>query len=381
MNNADNNNGKELFKLLGDLDENMVEDAWAEHGEEVIIMENRSPLRFVKIAAAAAAIAVVGGGIYGFTKFKNSVGFSPAASEFSEDGSSAAEEFSERIDIDFSAPVITEPVDEPTIFMGFGNDQIMSSDVTRTNTDKKPSEIMPEDVGTIAYCEGFCYFKEPLGVAYDSYHNPEMFTFTGNPDKTDGNSFYGEMPQNTNPWKRLNVGEEMCGLKLKNATTQFKINAPGESWRIEITPEAETFIEFEGQIEIEGILCVSAPNLSNDGGWYKFYPTEDKLPILGCSRKTVMDYRTAYAHETCTVHVVNEYPYIQIDTAFANYDEIDGIDKGDAVFARVTLSNIRYASVTLSNIGYTPDSFVGANMDAVEILSEPIAHVDEWMQK
>lgn len=367
--NSGSNNGKELFELLGDLDEDMVEDAWAEHGEEVIIMEERSPFGFVKLAAAAAAaIAIVGGGIYGFTKFKNSVGFSPAATTISEDESSAAEEFSVP---EISEPEIIEPIDEPTIFTGFDGKQIMSSDVTRTNTDKKPSEIMPEDIGAIVCCDGFCYFREPLGVAYDSYHNPEMFTFTGNPDKTDGNSFYKDMPQNANEWKRLYVGEEMCGLKLKNATTQFKLNAPGESWRIEITPEAETFVEFEGQIEIEGILCVTAPNLKNDGGEYKFYPTEDKLPILGGSRKSVGDYRIAYAHETCAVHVVNEYPSVEIINAFADYDEIDGIDKGDAVYARVTLDDICYSY----------EGFVCANMYAVEILSEPIAHVDEWMQK
>ena len=160
-------------------------------------------------------------------------------------------------------------------------------------------------------------------------------------------------------------------MKLIKATTQFRVNAPGESWRLEISPEDESFIEFEGQIEIEGILCVDAPNLSNDGGSFQFYPTEDKLPVLGTSHKKVMDYRIAYAHETGAVHVVNEYPRITIAKVFADYSAIDGIDKGDAVLARVTLNDIAYSSY----------NSVFANMDAVEILSEPIAHVDEWMQK
>lgn len=363
-------NGKELFKLLGDLDENMVEDAWAEHDDEVIIIEQKSPMRFVKIAAAAAAgIAVLAGGFYGYTRLRNSVGYSPAASAVSDDESSAEE--SSAPEPEASEPEKITPVDEPTIFMGFGNDPIMSSDVTRVSIDKKASEIMPEDIGAFVYCDGFCYFKEPLGVAYDSYHNPELFTYTGNPDKKDSNSFYGDMPQNNNKYKRLYVGEEMCGLKLKNATTQFKINPPGESWQIEISPEYETFIEFEGQIEIEGILCVTAPNLTNDGGYFKFYPTEDKLPILGTCHKKVMDYHMAYAHETCAVHIVNEYPSIKISNVFAGYSAIEGIDKGDAVYARVTLSGIAYDCY----------NSVIANLDAVEILSEPIAHVDEWMQK
>lgn len=378
---TDKKNGKQLFELLGDLDENMVEDAWLDHGEEVIIMEERSPFRFVKIAAGiAAAIAIVGGGIYGFNKYKNSIGFSPAAG-FSDESDISDNEFSEVESSEPEASDISEPevidhiynlpADEPTIFMGFGNDKIMNSDVTRTNTDKKPSEIMPEDWGASVYCDGFAYFKEPMGVAYDSYHNPEMFTYTGNPDKKDGNSFYAEMPQNTNKWQRLYVGEEMCGLRLAKATTQFKINEPGDGGKIEILTDDENLVEFEGRIEIEGILCVDAPNLSNDGGGYKFYPTEDKLPILGGSRKTIMDYHVCYAHETCAVHVVNEYPYVKIEKAFADSSEIEGIGLGDAVLARVTLSDIRYPSA----------SSVHASIDAVEILSEPIAHVDEWMQK
>ena len=364
-------NGKDIFKLLGDLDDGLVEDAWAEHDEEVIIIEQKSPMRFVKAAAAiAAGLALLAGGVYGFSRLRNSVGYSPGASVISDEDDTDTSTVDDGNEEGCSG-VESVPVDEPTIFMGFGNDPIMSSDVTSVSVDKKPSEIMPEDYGVSVYCEGFCYFKEPLGIAYDSYHNPEMFAFTGDPDKTDGMSFQGETPRNTNPWKRLNVGEEMCGLKLKSAATQFRINEPGDGAKIEILGDDDKFVEFEGTIEIEGILCVSAPSFNSDGGLYCFYPTEDKLPILGCSLKTVNDYRAAYAHETCAVHIYNEYPYIQINEAFANYDEIDGIDKGDAVLARLTLSSVTYGS----------GDFVFANMDDVEILSEPIAHVDEWMQK
>lgn len=380
-NKIDSNNGKQLFELLGELDENMVEDAWLDHGEEVIIMEEKSPFRFVKIAAGiAAAIAIIGGGIYGINRYRNSLGYSPA-SGFSDESDISDNEVSDISEPEISTPEISEPevidhiynlpTDEPTIFMGFGNDKIMSSDVTRTNTDKKPSEIMPEDLGTSVYCDGFAYFREPAGIAYDSYHNPELFTFTGNPDKTDGNSFYGDMPENPNKYKRLYEGEEMCGLKLKKATTQWEINDVGEGGRIEIFPEYDTLVEFEGRIEIEGILCVTAPNLANDGGDFRFYPTEDKLPILGTSKKKIMDYHTAYAHETCAVHIVNEYPRVDFYKVFADYNEIDGIDIGDAVFARVTVSGIAYNSY----------NGVIASLDDIEILSEPIAHVDEWMQK
>lgn len=64
-------NGKDFFELLGGLDEDIVEDAWTEESGIVTIVEERGPLYFLKIAAAAAAcIAVVTAGVYGFLRLK-----------------------------------------------------------------------------------------------------------------------------------------------------------------------------------------------------------------------------------------------------------------------------------------------------------------------
>lgn len=74
-------NGKELFTLLGELDENLVEDAWTEESGYTIIDEY-GPLHFLKIAAAAAAcVAAVTVGIYGFMRFNSGNVYLPNESD------------------------------------------------------------------------------------------------------------------------------------------------------------------------------------------------------------------------------------------------------------------------------------------------------------
>lgn len=68
-----NMNGKDFFELLGDLDEDIVEDAWTEESGIVTIVEKRSPLSFLKIAAAAACIALMAAGVYGFLKARTDI--------------------------------------------------------------------------------------------------------------------------------------------------------------------------------------------------------------------------------------------------------------------------------------------------------------------
>lgn len=88
----DNMNGKDFFELLGDLDEDMVEDAWTEESDVVTIIEKRDPMYFLKIAAAAVAcVAVMTAGVYGFIKIKSAYIISPNESGSSYSESSVTE--------------------------------------------------------------------------------------------------------------------------------------------------------------------------------------------------------------------------------------------------------------------------------------------------
>lgn len=103
----DNMNGKAFFELLGDLDEDIVEDAWTEETGIVGIIEERSPLSFLKIAAAAAAcIALMTVGVYGFFKARTLIADPNASdSSYSENSeeSSDAESSLTKEDIKFTA--------------------------------------------------------------------------------------------------------------------------------------------------------------------------------------------------------------------------------------------------------------------------------------
>lgn len=70
--NKNSKNGKEFFELLENIDEDIVEDAWSENSGKITIIEMRTPLGIIRdIAAAAACIAVIAAGIFGFLKIKN----------------------------------------------------------------------------------------------------------------------------------------------------------------------------------------------------------------------------------------------------------------------------------------------------------------------
>lgn len=87
-----NMNGKDFFELLGNLDEDIVEDAWTEESGIVTIIEERSPLSFWKIAAAAAAcIALITVGVYSSLKLRPDDVVSPGESDVTYIESSSAE--------------------------------------------------------------------------------------------------------------------------------------------------------------------------------------------------------------------------------------------------------------------------------------------------
>lgn len=297
------------------------------------------------------------------------------ASELSSESSSSDEDGK-------SAPSV--PSGEPTIFTGPDGKPIYDSDVVKlinyydTDFSKKAAEITAEDEGAQIICEGFQYFKEPAGTAYNSYENPEMF---------DGFEFKGEMPENNNAWKRVNVGDEICGLKLKSAVSQFIIGYGDEndfeergtyynSEKPDVYQYAENgkLVEFEGSITLTGFLSSSARNYYfPDGGFMDFCPVEDKLPIMCYDEfKTKPNTYSVMGGSEAACAVGENCIMINIkqQSDVKNQQEIEFVDDkpgiGDTVFARVTISNITYA------YGY-----YSADFSKVEILSDVLAHEDD----
>lgn len=287
----------------------------------------------------------------------SSVGTSPAKSDTTSvtDGtiSQSAETPSE--------PEFNEiPKGEPTIFTAPDGTQIYSSEITDIEgTTKSIEELTKTDYGTSVLCEGFQYFTQPSGISYDNYQNADMF---------DGIVYKGEISENRNKCKRVNVGDEICGLKLVNGVSEFKIDDYAD------TPEpyfydgylfgdsSERYVaEFEGSIKLFGFIGVTAPNdYEPDGGSLHFTPTESKLPILG--DKPEFFERTNFVGSEYSVYS----DMTDIDCGFIQELQCDtaGLGVGDMAYVCLTLSDIKYKS----------SQSIISEIENIEILSDILYH-------
>lgn len=247
-----------------------------------------------------------------------------------------------------SAPRI--PDGEPTIFTAPDGIPIYTGEITESLDDiRHPISVneLTLDKNSEIFCDGFQFFKEPLGVTYDTYHNPEMF------DELD---FLGEEPRNLNPVKRLYVGDEICGLKLTKAITHFTNQGGSVEYENRITNRSEPIVEFEGTVTLEGFLFITQPNnYEPDGGRLEFTPIEDKLPILGFDRSPGL-----WAVGNGELHVLSNFSGLALTQEKYSYTDIEGMGLGDLALAKVTFSNFCYTNgggcrATLENIEVTSD--------------------------
>lgn len=259
------------------------------------------------------------------------------------------------------------PKGEPTFLIGLDGEPILTSEITRLeNTSKTAETLTKDDLCADVYCEGFAYLKKPSGIAYSTYKNPEMFT--------DG-KFTGEIPENKNPWKRVNIGDEICGLKVKSATSHFQINDSGYTF-----PECYyssldgSQCEFEGTIEIEGFLQVLPDNIqyTAESRLVNFFPCESKLPVGVSYPDSEKGYITTLAEHSLFDHydgdfeIVSECERVLFGTLNEMTCDMDGIGKGDIAYARVTLGNIKLTG-----------GAVDATLEKVERISDILAHDDD----
>ena len=255
------------------------------------------------------------------------------------------------------------PSGNPTFLIGLDREPIYTGEITRLeNTDKTSETLTEEDLFANVYCDGFTYLKEPSGVAYDSFKNPEMF---------DGFDFKNEIPENKNAWKRVYVGDEICGLKVKSASVHFMVNDFDEyKFPEKFLESAGTGCELEGTLEIEGFFQILPNNIQYpfQNELINFYPCEAKLPLsLPNPDKekgivTKLQIHTLFNHNDDFV-ILSENNYIELGYLGEIGCDTDGIGRGDLARARVTLGNIK-----LNGSG------ISASLEKVERLSEILAH-------
>lgn len=256
------------------------------------------------------------------------------------------------------------PVGEPTFFIGLDGKAILTSEITRLeNTDKTAETITKEDLWADVYCDGFIYYKESTGIGFDMYNDPELF---------DGYKFLGETPENTCEWKRAYVGDEICGLKVKSASTHFCVN----DWEEYKFPERYLYsdgciAELEGTITAEGFLQVYNNSIqypdSNELMW--FYPIKAKLPLLPSSTyidkekgyERPFDVHTVFDHLD-DLHFYSEHNQIGLGYLSDAVCDMKGIGAGDIAYVRATIS------------------FNGADdgtLEEIELLSDILAHDED----
>lgn len=280
--------------------------------------------------------------------------FSSSTVQSAEDNKSSSGE-SVSLDEPLVESTPSTPSGEPTFLTAPDGIPIYTSEITKSLDDNgRPISVndLTLDKNSEIFCDGFQFFKEPLGVIYDTYHNPEMF------DEFD---FLGEEPRNLNPVKRLYVGDEICGLKLTKAITHFTNQGGSVEYNNTITNMSEPIVEFEGIVTLEGFLFITQPNnYEPDGGRLEFTPIEDKLPILGFDQNPM----------TCAVGgelwVLSDFGGMALEQEKYSYTDIEGMGLGDLALARVTISNF----------SYTNGGGCRATLENVEVTSDIIKHFD-----
>lgn len=291
---------------------------------------------------------------------------SDSVSTPSSDNESAPQSSKENSPAD-SAP--SEPVGESTFLIGLDGKAILTNEITRLeNTDKTAETLTEDDLWAEAYCEGFAYVKEPTGVAFNSYKNPELF---------DGYFYLGDEVENTNEWKRVYVGDEICGLKVKSAYTHFEIPDFSDRSEDEMLPLSERYLslqntggcELEGTIELEGFLQVF-PNSAmypDTSELVEFLPCESKLPITPSWQGPEDRFTTSVKEQALLDHfgdpgIFGELDSIQFGTLSKMTCDMDGIGHGDIAYVRVTLGNIKCMcggiSATLENVERISDILI-----------------------
>lgn len=267
-----------------------------------------------------------------------------------------------------SEPVTSAPKSEPTIFIGMDGKPVYAHEITELRNDNyEPmplSELTEDSEYASAVCTGFAYLKPSTGVTFNMLDNPDLFGT--------GYEFKGEYPENTNEWKRVNVGETICGLTLTKAETCFSIPDKRDAYSF---PEKyyngfTSSYEFEGELTMTGYFYVDKrdPLYDPDGGMMFFDFGDKPLPLK--ARSTNADesgFDTKFSVSAIygtDIFGASECDFIQFDENFHDTEvDMTGVDIGDLVKAKVTIDRL----VLNSNV-------VFAHLTDIEVLSEPIVH-------
>lgn len=203
-------------------------------------------------------------------------------------------------------------------------------------------------------CDGFAYYSEPRGFSYNSVDNAELL------DKENWRFNVDELP--TPEYKRCEVGDTVCGLKVTYASAMFgTANAdmnfvfPDDSiilGRELNIPEVFFLggsISFEGSLDMTGYIFICPEDEGyNARGDILFTPDKEScvLPVVNFefnSEKGIFSRSYTVTHDG-EFFYMSEYPSIYAGNIFSSELDFADYPIGEPIKVKLTADNINMSS-------------------------------------
>lgn len=245
-----------------------------------------------------------------------------------------------------SEPTISttsEPDPRETFIIGVMGEKILTTEISavfsNNGAELTPAELTRETFSAVL-CDGFAYLAEPSGLARNSVDNADVY---------DANTlqFSDVTPELVSDFKRVNVGESIGGLTLKEAQVNF---ASGAEMGLPDVAFVYGSAMFEGELTMTGYISRAAEDSYNFmTGDLMFVPSngESTLPVMSYTYDSQLGYCHApqYVSSGSGFTWYNEFGYIYLGNAADTTADISMIpDDGSFVKVRVTFDNLIMSS-------------------------------------
>ena len=283
-------------------------------------------------------------------------GVSSENSVSSESSSDVPDNSDSSTSADESTPQSSEENGDPnaTFLVGLAGDTIMRSDLsmifTNDGTDGS-AETLSEENFSAVLCDGFVYLAEPTGICRTNFDNEDVFD-------SESIRFKDISESSQKGYKRVSVGETICGLTLSEAQVNFARGNDSVEYTlgdgsIKLGSELgfpEIYFmggsaSFSGQVTLMGYISVAAEDdFGLMGGDIVFVPSdcECMLPVMGYRLDPdigIVHFQRINSHNGLVWE--NEYGSIFLGNAADTTADLSDIpDDVSFVKASVTLDNI-----------------------------------------
>lgn len=245
-----------------------------------------------------------------------------------------------------SEPTISttsEPDPRETFIVGVMGEKILTTEIStvfsNNGAELTPAELTRENFSAVL-CDGFAYLAEPSGLARNSVDNADVY---------DENTlqFSDVTPELVSDFKRVNVGESIGGLTLKEAQVNF---ASGAEMGLPDVAFVYGSAMFEGELTMTGYISRAAEDSYNFmTGDLMFVPSngESTIPVMSYTYDSGLGYCHApqYVSSGSGFTWYNEFGYVYLGNASDTTADISMIpDDGSFVKVRVTFDNLIMSS-------------------------------------